>query len=137
MGTLKSFTLLFALFVGGCAGSGSDRHLSRAGSETVLITYHVVPGKEQELTGLLAKAWEVYRQEKLVFAEPHVVVQDPGTAEQPRIVEIFTWISPSSPDHAPESITKLWDQMQRCCERRNGGPGLEGGAVELLAPISG
>ena len=42
-------------------------HPSRTGSETVLITYHVVPGKEQELTKLLAKAWDVYRQEELVF----------------------------------------------------------------------
>jgi hypothetical protein len=131
------FTLLFVLSVAGCAGSGSDRHLSRTGSETVLITYHVVPGKEQELTSVLAKAWDVYRQEELVFAEPHVVVQDSDTAGQPRIVEIFTWISPSSPDHAPDSIKKLWDQMQGCCEKRNGSPGLEGGTVELLVPNSG
>src|SRR4051794_30110870 len=76
----KLFTLLLILFLAGCTGSGSDRHLSRGGSETVLITYHVAPGKEPELTRLLVKAWDVYRQEKLVFAEPHVVLQDSATA---------------------------------------------------------
>jgi hypothetical protein len=137
MRQLKLFSLLSILSVAGCAGSGSDHHLSRKGSETVLITYHVTPGKEQELTTLLTKAWDVYRKEKLVFTEPHVVVQDTETVGQPRIVEIFTWISPSSPDHAPDSVKNLWDQMQACCEKRNGGQGLEGGTVELLVPNSG
>jgi hypothetical protein len=133
----KLFAMFAILAVAGCAGFSSDRQPSHTDTETVLITYHVIPGKEKELASLLAKAWDVYQREKLVFAEPHIVVQDSATAGQPRIVEIFTWVSSSAPDHAPQSVKELWEQEQACCEKRNGGLGLEGGAVELLAPNSG
>src|SRR6267378_2809124 len=64
--------------------------------ETVLITYHVKPGKEEELKQVLSRAWEIYRREHLVFASPHVIVQDKEN-EKPRIVEVFTWVSHDAP----------------------------------------
>ena len=104
--------------------------------ETVLITYHVIPGKEKSLQELLANAWDLYEKEHLVFSQPHVVVRQKDTADKIRIVEIFTWVNSDAPDQAPDSVKKLWDQMQACCEKRDGHPGLEGGEVDLLVPNS-
>jgi len=39
--------------------------------ETVLITYHVKPGKEADLEEVLRRGWKIYRKEHLVFARPH------------------------------------------------------------------
>src|SRR4051812_48773762 len=61
--------------------------------ETVLITYHVIPGKEKPLQELLAKVWDVYEKEHLVFSQPHVVVRQKDAADKNRIVEIFTWVN--------------------------------------------
>jgi quinol monooxygenase YgiN len=102
--------------------------------ETVLITYHVKSGKEAEFQDVLARAWETYRKEHLVFAQPHVIVQDKENGGKNRFVEIFTWVSHAAPDHAPDSVKKIWEQMQSLCEARDGHRGLEGGEVELLAP---
>jgi hypothetical protein len=102
--------------------------------ETVLITYHVKPGKEKELQELLANVWEVYVKEHLVFSQPHVVVRQKDVASKNRFVEIFTWVNLEAPDHAPDSVKKLWEKMQACCEKRDGHPGLEGGEVDLLIP---
>jgi hypothetical protein len=44
--------------------------------ETVMVTYHVQPGREADFPALLARAWEIYRQEHLVQAGPHVIVQN-------------------------------------------------------------
>jgi hypothetical protein len=104
--------------------------------ETVLITYHVIPGKEKPLQELLANVWDVYKKEHLVFPQPHVVVRQKDAADKNCFVEIFTWVDAESPDHAPDSVKKLWDQMQACCEKRDGHPGLEGGEVDLLVPES-
>jgi hypothetical protein len=135
---LKSMTLCVvagsAVAVAGCGTPGSNHHPPQTNSETVLITYHVIHGKEQELAIALAKAWEIYQREQMVFPEPHIVAQDSDTKGKPRMVEIFTWVSSSTPDHAPESVKKLWNEMQACCDKQNGGEGLEGGAVELLVP---
>jgi hypothetical protein len=103
--------------------------------ETVLITYHVIPGKEKELQKLLATAWKIYQKDKLVLAQPHVVISEKEGEGRTRVVEIFTWVNAKAPDNAPDSVKKLWDQMKACCEKRGGHEGLEGGEVELLVPL--
>jgi len=79
----------------GCATThcGSEKR----DAETVLVTYHVKLGKEAEFQAVLSRAWEVYRSEHLVFAEPHLVVQDSENRGKPRFAEIFTWVSRSIP----------------------------------------
>jgi hypothetical protein len=136
-GTL-SLVFVFGLFAAGGAEPRSERSPSKPSDEkeTVLITYHVISGKEYQLQALLAKAWDVYRKERLVLAEPHVVVRDKDAAGKSRFMEIFSWVSHDSPDHAPPSIKKLWDQMQECCEKRGGKPGIDGGEVVLVVPAS-
>lgn len=107
---------------------------SKEPRETVLITYHVIPGKEKVLEKTLRAAWEIYQKEHLVLAQPHVIVRDKESKDKTRIVEIFTWVNAKAPDNAPDSVKKLWDQMKSCCEKRDGHEGLEGGEVELLEP---
>jgi len=107
---------------------------SKSDPETVLVTYHVKSGKESEFQEVLASAWEVYRKEHLVFAQPHVIVQDKETEDKPRFVEIFTWVSHSAPVHAAASAKMLWDQMHSLCEPRGAQSGLVGGEVDLLTP---
>ena len=102
--------------------------------ETVLVTYHVKPGKEAEFKAVLSRAWEVYRGEHLVFTEPHLVVQDSENGGKPRFVEIFTWVSRSIPEHAPESVKTIWKQEESLCEKRGEHYGIEPGEVELLVP---
>ena len=107
---------------------------SKTGAETVLVTYHVQSGKEAEFQQLLSRVWKIYRKERLVFAQPHVIVQDKESGDKPRFIEIFTWVSHSAPEHAPDSVKTIWNQMQSECEARDGSGGLVGGEVDLLAP---
>jgi hypothetical protein len=102
--------------------------------ETVMVTYRVKTGMEPVLQDALARAWVIYRQEKLVFAEPHTIIQDQDGEGKTRIIEIFTWVNHAAPEHAPESVKQIWAQMQGLCEPRNGHSGLDGGEVGLLAP---
>jgi hypothetical protein len=104
--------------------------------ETVLITYHIIPGKEKELQKTLETVWQTYQKEHLVLAQPHVIVRDKESEGRTRIVEIFTWVNANAPDNAPDSVKKLWDRMKACCEKRDGDEGLEGGEVELLEPLT-
>jgi hypothetical protein len=117
----------------GCAGLHSypPTPTTKPVPETVLITYHVAAGKEEQLQQLLNSAWAVYRQHHLVFAEPHIVARD-REGDAAKFIEIFTWVSHEAPDHAPEAVTQLWDQMHACCESRAGHPALEGGEIHLL-----
>ena len=116
----------------GC--STTNRGSGKRDPETVLVTYRVKPGKEAELQAVLSRAWEVYRGEHLVFAEPHVVVRDTESGDKPRLVEIFTWVSRSIPEHAPDSVRTIWKQEESLCEKRGEHYGIEPGEVELLVP---
>jgi hypothetical protein len=130
--------LLAVLLVPWIACSTTSRRESRplpeSDPETVLITYHVKSGKEEELQDALSRVWEIYRKEHLVFAQPHVIVRDKEDGDKTRFVEIFTWESHAGPEHVPDAVKKLWDQMQSLCEARNGHGGLEGSEVELITP---
>jgi hypothetical protein len=128
--------IVFVLSLSGCAERLSERGATKSArtKETVLITYHVILGKETDLQELLARVWDAYGKDHLVLAQPHVVVRDKDGGDKPRFVEIFSWVSSEAPDHAPDSVKKLWDQMQACCEKRDDHQGLEGGEVELLVP---
>src|SRR5882762_115713 len=124
------------LLIGSLAGfiGCSTRHHSSAkrDPETVLVTYHVKSGKEAELQLALAQAWQVYRREHLVFAEPHVIVRDTEDGGKPRFVEVFTWVSRSIPEHAPESVVTIWKQEEALCEKRGEHYGIAPGEVKLI-----
>jgi hypothetical protein len=133
---MKITHFLFALsliFLAACSSTTvpRDRHHS---PETMLITYHVKPGKEAELKEVLSRAWEIYRKNHMVFAQPHTIVEEKEGGDKTRILEVFTWVSRSMPDHAPDAVLKVWGQMQSLCEPRDGHEGLELGEVDLLVP---
>jgi len=128
--------VVFVLSLVGCAEPLAERGATKSPplKETVLITYYVTPGKEKELQELLARVWDAYEKDHLVLSQPHVVVRAKEGEDKSRFVEIFSWVSPDAPDHAPDSVKQLWDHMQACCEKRDDHQGLEGGEVELLMP---
>jgi hypothetical protein len=106
---------------------------AKADSETVLITYHAKAGKEAELQETLSSAWQIYLTGQLVYDEPHAIVRDSEDGNKVRFVEIFTWVSHATPEHAPDAVKKIWDREQSLCEARNGHGAIEGGEVELVA----
>ena len=98
----------------------------------MLVTYRVKPGSEAELQAVLSRAWQIYRSEHLVHAEPHIIVRDTEDGGKTRYVELFTWVSHAAPEHAPDSVKAIWKQEHTLCEERNGHSGIEGGEVEFL-----
>jgi hypothetical protein len=100
----------------------------------VLITYHVKQGKEANLKEALSRAWEIYRQKHLVFAQPHIIVRDTEEGDKVRFVEIFTWISSATPENAPDVVQTVWGQEQSLCEARSKHDGIQIDEVELLIP---
>jgi hypothetical protein len=99
-------------------------------SETVMVTYHVQSGKEADFQALLARAWQVYRGEHLVYTRPHIVLRDTEANDKTKFIEIFTWVK--APDHPPQSIQQVWKQEQSLCESRDGHRSIEGGEVQLV-----
>jgi hypothetical protein len=134
---MKTAYLLLTVLIPALVGcSTTNQSSARRDPETVLVTYHVKLGKEAEFQAVLSQAWEIYRGEHLVFAEPHVVVQDTESGGKPRFVEILTWVSRSIPEHVSESVKAIWKQEESLCERRGGHYGIEPGEVELLVPAT-
>src|ERR1035441_3264876 len=132
---MKTTYLLLAVSLLALTGCSTTHHSSaKADSETVLVTYHIKPGTEDEFQKVLSRAWEVYRSDHLVFSEPHIVVRDTEAGGKTRVVEVFTWVSRAIPEHAPESVKTVWKQEESLCEKRGGHYGIEPGEVELLVP---
>ena len=134
---MKLTHFLSALALAGltaCSTTTSNHGPSKADTETVMVTYHVKAGQEVNFHGLLTRAWETYRSEHLVFAQPHILVQDREPNGRTRFVEIFTWVSHAAPQNAPDSVKQIWGREQSLCEARDGHNGLEGGEVYLIIP---
>ena len=135
---MKTTFLLLAgslLALDGCSTPPSARHSSaNPKPETVLVTYHIKSGKEAEFQAVLSRAWAVYRADRLVFVQPHTIVRDTEDGGKPRFVEIFTWVSRTTPEHAPESVKAIWKQEESLCEQRSGRYGIEPNEVELIVP---
>ncbi len=134
---MKPKHFLFALALGGltaCSTTTSHHVASDADPETVMVTYHVRMGQEVNFHGLLTRAWETYRGEHMVFAQPHVIVQDRESNGKTRFIEIFTWTSRATPQQAPDSVKQVWAREQSLCEVRDGHAALEGGEVDLILP---
>jgi hypothetical protein len=140
MKTALSLFFLLLIAAAGCrspkaaTGKSSPNAKIAASPETVLVTYRVKPGSEAQFEQVLAEAWKIYRKEHLVFAHPHIIVRDKEGDDRTGFVELFTWVSHDAPEHAPKSVTAIWDQETSLCESRNGHGGLEGGEVEIIEP---
>lgn len=131
-------TLALLSLATGCVSTGPDQNSStkpKSQPESVLVTYHVKPGTEDQFEHVLADVWAFYRRERLVLAHPHLIARADDGAGNTRFVEIFTWVSHKAPEHVPPSVGKLWDQMQSLCEPRNGHPGIEIDEVDLVSSL--
>jgi hypothetical protein len=135
--SLLSSTLVILLFPGFAIFSASrpqsqDPTLPKP--ETVMATFHVIAGKEADFQQVLVREWEAYTKEKLVFDQPHVVVRGKETDGKTYFVDIFTWVSQSTPDHPPASVVAVWQSMGPLVEARNGHPSMEITEVQLVVP---
>src|SRR5580693_4299558 len=86
--------------------------------KTVLIIYHVKPGSEREFQQTLSHAWDIYLQERLVLLQPHIVAREMEDGDKTRFIEIFTWTNGNTPNNPPDSVKKIWNQMEALCETR-------------------
>jgi hypothetical protein len=130
---MKTAHLLLAvllLALTGCLTTHSGSGRDRSNSETVLITYHVKPGKEAELQAVLLQAWDIYRSKQMAYYRPHTLVRVAEDGDKTRFVEMFTWVK--TPDHAPDEVKTIWQQEHSLCEARNGHAEIEGGEVHLI-----
>lgn len=125
MKPLIAFATLLAL-----TGCSTVHSAPTKNSETVMVTYHVQPGDEAEFEKLLAKAWETYRSENMVFAEPHTLVRQSDSDGKANFIEIFTWVQ--APDHASDAVKAVWAREQSLCEKRNGKNGIDFSEVQLV-----
>lgn len=112
----------------------ADNSDGKNSPETVEITYHVQMGRDMELQTVLNRAWVIYNQERMVLPKSRAVVTSKEYGNRPRIVETFTWVSHSTPDHAPKSVRDIWNQMQDLCEARGGHEGIEISEVPTIVP---
>lgn len=130
------FTLLMTFATACSTHPARPNHASRESlPETMLVTYRVKPGREEQLRATLLRAWDIYRRERLVFAQPHVIVREKEAGDRHRFIEIFAWVSHRAPDHAPDTVKTIWEQMQSLCESRDEHAGVEGTEVEMLTPM--
>jgi hypothetical protein len=83
--------------------------------ETVMITYRPSIGNEAKLRQVIADHWTTATKLALVAPAPHVVMRNGAT-----LVEIFTWKDAAIPDNAPPDILKIWGEMSRLIEKKNG-----------------
>jgi hypothetical protein len=99
--------------------------------ETVMITLRAKAGAEAELAQVIADHWATAKRMNLVSAEPHVTVRTKGAAGKICFVDIFTWRDRDIPDNAPPAILKIWEEMNRLTESRDGRPGIDIAEVTL------
>jgi hypothetical protein len=105
---------------------------------TVICTYRVRPGGEDEFVGLLRRHWPTLHGLGVVTDAPAQVyrsVEPPTT-----FVEVFTWADAgyvrarSHPD-----VLAIWEPMEQLCEERDGRPATEFPHFEAvpLDPLDG
>ena len=133
--------LVLALFIPaavvlltGCASAPPTGKSSAASDppETMLVSYHVKQGQEAAFQDALGRTWAIYQRDKLVFATPHLVVQEKDDAGRTRFVESFTWVNHAAPDHAPPDVKVIWKELESLCEPREGKKGIDGNEVETI-----
>ena len=100
--------------------------------ETVLSTFRIKDGKEEDFVRTERQTWATYTQHDLVKPNFHVLLR--GSDESGKVVytELFTWKSHAIPDHASADVKTLWAQLESECEARGGHRGIEFSEVQIV-----
>jgi hypothetical protein len=101
---------------------------------TVMATFRVRPGHEEELVSLLRREWSELHQLGLVADTPPQLFR--GDEEGgPYFVHLFTWHDPEAETKAPDQpgVADLWRAIGDICEERDGRPAMEFPHVQALA----
>jgi hypothetical protein len=135
---MKKLNVLLVLSLVALAACSSVPKANDSGKndspETVEITYHIKLGMEPQMQAVLSRAWTIYMKEHLVFAQPHFMVMTREYGNRPRFVETFTWVSHAAPDHAPKSVSDIWNEIQDLCEPRGGHDAVEMNEINAAGP---
>ena len=94
-------------------------------AETVITTFRVKAGKEADFARAHAKAWPAYQKAEMVLSEPHIVLRGKDASGKTYFVEILSWKSHETPDHAPTEVQAIWQDLEALCEARDGHSGIE------------
>lgn len=96
-------------------------------SNTVLCTFRVVPGREDDMLALLRDHEAVMRELDLVTEEPSRCWRGEDGPDRPFFVKVFTWRSAEAVDaaHKHPDVQRNWEAMEPLCEERDGRPSME------------
>jgi hypothetical protein len=100
---------------------------------TVICTYRVRQGGEQDFIGLLKQHRQALKACELICEDPYLVYQGDDSGS-PFFVEIFAWKDTEAPNtaHHHPAIMAVWEPMGKLCEERNGKPSMEFPHVKQL-----
>ncbi len=101
---------------------------------TVMATFRVRPGHEQELVALLRREWSALHRLGLVADIPPQLFRGDDQGG-PYYVHLFTWHDPAAEAKARDEpeIAGLWQTIADLCEERDGRPAMEFPHVHALA----
>ena len=89
-------------------------------SETVIATYQVKAGREEDMLKVLAKHWATIHRLGMVLDQPHLVFRGKDDSGKTFFVEILTWEDSETPDNAPAEVRAIWAEMEPLVEARLG-----------------
>jgi hypothetical protein len=117
---MRVFAVLICIWAG-----GSLLAQQATQPETVMVTLHAKPGVETDLQEVITRHWTTARQLQLVRDTPHLTVRGTEGGNKTYFVDVFTWRDSRTPDAAPTEIQKIWTEMNRLVEARDGHRGIE------------
>ena len=129
----SEFMRVFAVLI--CIPPGASLLAQQAAQpETVMVTLHVKPGAETDLQQVIARHWTTARQLQLVRDAPHLTARGTERGDKTYFVDVFTWRDSRLPDAAPTKIQKIWTDMNRLVEARDGHPAIEISVISVVSP---
>lgn len=90
-------------------------------------------GAAQRFMPVIAKHWTTACRLKIVRDRPHLTMRGTEDGTKTYFIDVFTWRDSHIPDAAPAAIQKLWTDMNRLVEARDGHRGLEIATVSIVA----
>jgi hypothetical protein len=131
----RNFGIPAAILVSAFLAHGRPLGAAEKQPETVLVTYHVVAGKMDDLLEQVRRQWHDCRRLGLMLESPHVILSGLEEGGKPYLVEVLRWRDADAPDSIPDrypQVAAIWKRMRECVEKRGGHPGIDIEQMELL-----